>query len=1251
MSASAGKLTVTDASGSAITSLAITGTANVTLTASGDVLDAGVNWTVTCQGNPLTGSQTGGACGTLSPAHTTSGSAAVFTAPSLVPAGNTVTITGTLAGNSSQSKSVTLTIVSKAIAVAIENSSISLATGGTTTLKATTTYDTASTGVSWKATCGSSDCGSFGTSTTSYVNATTNESVVTYTAPATAPSGGTVTLTATSVTDTTKSASKSATITTPVSASGISVSVSPATFYVKTGTTTSVTATVANDSNNAGVTWSVSCASTLCGIITPSTKSGVAATYIAPATVPSGAVAITATSVTDTTKTAQSTATVISSTPISVTFSSAPGSSMHAGAQATLAATVANDTSNAGVDWTVSCGSAGNCGSFSPAHTASGGSTVYTAPATVPANSAVTITAASSSSKPANSATATVTILTALPVTITQEPPTTMAATAQATVSATVSNDSTSSGVYWTLTCGSTTDGACGAITPYHTASGGAATYTAPPVTATGTSVTITATSVADSTESATSNTIAIVPATALSANFLPAAPAKIQAGTAVNLNAYAANDSTQGGVDWQVCASGCGFFTTKPAKAAVQTSSTYVPAQPAVTATSVSGWPNGTPLPYTAPTEIPTSGNVQILISAHANSSATNSALLTIAADGTGPELHGKVMAGSEPVAGASVSLYAAGTRGYALQATQLYAPGTDASVQTDSSGVFTIPAGYVCPSSTSQVYLVATGGTSGSNTSANPQLAMMTALGNCGALSSTSVVINEVTTAASVGALAQFASNDSLTGKSSYLYLGTSSGNAAGLANAFAAVNNLVDITTGQARFWVPSGNAAVPYIKINTLADILNACTSTTGGVEGDGSACGTLLTGTDPLYQQPAYNSTAPTDTLQAAFNIAQHPGSAGYNFDYLIAVSGGSLASPFQPFLSSKPNDWTMQLHYTSGGGITSSSAANYFAVDASGNLWITDSSAGTVAEWTNTGAAASPSSPFSAGGAPIAVDASGNAWISDDTQLRELDSTGDVVEGSPYLGVSGGGKDMAFDASGYLWITGASGIAKFDSVGTEVSTQKGYTLDSVTSYGGVVVDGSNNVRVAAELSSGSWEIADILESSGASKYLLNVGSTYTPYQMAMDGSGSLWYPGTRNLCKLPKYAGISLEYSWTCYVAQLGGTDGIRSLYNARGIAIDGAGKVWFANAGGSYYGGSVTPNLTGTASSASSTYYTYFNSSPLSAGPVRVAVDNSGNVWVLLADNTMEEFVGIASPAVTPLATAVKKNKIGAEP
>lgn len=70
---------------------------------------------------------------------------------------------------------------------------------------ATVTNDSKIQGVKWAATCGSASCGTF-----TPTAASASGIPITYTSPATAPTGGTVTLIATSVTDPTKNATSAA---------------------------------------------------------------------------------------------------------------------------------------------------------------------------------------------------------------------------------------------------------------------------------------------------------------------------------------------------------------------------------------------------------------------------------------------------------------------------------------------------------------------------------------------------------------------------------------------------------------------------------------------------------------------------------------------------------------------------------------------------------------------------------------------------------------------------------------------------------------------------------------------------------------------------------------------------------------------------------------------------------------------------------------------------------------------------------
>jgi len=1250
--AKAASILITNASGGSgnITALPVASRVLLSMTPLGDSIHAGVDWVVSCGGNPVTGSIANGACGTLSPAHTTDGQPTAYIAPSVVPIGAAVTITATVTSNPSQSSNLTLTIVATPIGVALSSTAPipnSLQVDTTLNLIAQVTNDPLNAGVAFTATCGSSACGSFNPA----ISTSGSNIDFAYTAPSAVPTGNTVTITAASLTDTSKSASITITITTPSAPPAVTMSVVPLSLYAQTtgsAHTGHFTAIVANDPQAEGVDWSVSCGASACGTITAHTANGSEATYIAPSAAPPGGTAtITAKSTANPSVAVTAIANIITAAPIVATITSAPPPSQTTGTQTTLAAATAGDADNLGVDWTANCGSVGACGSFSlsPAHTASGGQIVYTAPSSVPSGGVVTIMASSPSSAPSNPGIALTTILPQPPsVSFQQAPPSAMISEAQAVVSASVGNDLAPGGVTWSVQCASTVAGGCGWITPSQTASGASATYTAPPTRSAGTAVTITATSVADPASSVTSNPIAISPSTTHSVSFIPLLPSQMQPNATVNLIAAVANDTTNGGVDWQVCSSGCGFFTIKPAIPAIPATPTtpYVPAVPAVTATSALGWSNGLPIPYTAPPQSPSSGTVAILAMAHVDNKQATSGAITINSSSSGPSLNGVVQAGAQTVAGSSVSLYVAGTGGYASAASSI------ATAITDKNGSFTIPGTYFCPSPVSQMYLVASGGKVGSN-NANPNLAFMTLLGNCSSLGSTPVVMNEITSVASAFATAPFTANDALTGNSSYLYLGAGSSNSAGLANAFATFNNLVDITTGRPRYFVPAGNAAAPYVQINIIADMLNSCAATAGGAEGDGSPCGVLFTDTDVLpLQHDIYNAVAPTDTLQAAFNIAQHPvTNFGYSMELPALGAPSNLvssSSPFQPALSTASIDWPLSLNYTVS-GLPATDVLGSFAMDAVGNLWITDVTAGTVFEWNATAAAVSPLPGYLAGGGPIAIDASGNVWVSGNNSLSELTDLGIPLPGTPFAGVPGGGSDLAIDAQGNLWVANDAGVNEFSNLGVLLSPAGGFTNAGVHGTTAIGVDSANDVWVGQSAASTN-SFANLANPGGG---LIVAGGSNAfgdvfP-QMAADNSGNMWATNGGWLCKAPPYAGAGSIWVPTCTQAETTlNSPGAFPFDNARGIAVDGAGTLWVASAGG----GSIPPNILPVVSNSAAQSYI---ASSLAAGPLRVGIDGSGNVWVLLANNTLTEYVGAAAPTANPTALALKNKKLGAKP
>lgn len=391
-----------------------------------------------------------------------------------------------------------------------------------------------------------------------------------------------------------------------------------------------------------------------------------------------------------------------------------------------------------------------------------------------------------------------------------------------------------------------------------------------------------------------------------------------------------------------------------------------------------------------------------------------------------TGSGIQGSVFGGQQPVTGASVQLYAASSSGYGSGS---YALLTSA-VTTSGTGSFSISGTYTCPSASTPVYIVASGGNPGLGGN-NPNIALMAALGPCGNLSSaTFVSINELTTIAGVYALSPFMGG--------YTKVGTSSTNAAGLTNAFATANKLANTSTGNAPGTALPSGATAPTSELNTLGNILAACVNSAGGVAGDGSACGNLFTATTPS------GGTAPTDTIGAALNIAKYPAS---NVSTLIALS--SATAPFQPSLSST-NDFTVSIKYT--GGSFNTPAAS--AIDASGNLWVANSGNNTL---TVLGPNGSPlvGSPYSGGGlnAPsaIAIDASGNAWVTDQGSSKLSVFT--PIGAGAQTTASGLSTPTAvsIDTFGTVWVTnsGNNTVTANTTTGTTVNTSNSFSAGGV----------------------------------------------------------------------------------------------------------------------------------------------------------------------------------------------------------
>jgi streptogramin lyase len=576
----------------------------------------------------------------------------------------------------------------------------------------------------------------------------------------------------------------------------------------------------------------------------------------------------------------------------------------------------------------------------------------------------------------------------------------------------------------------------------------------------------------------------------------------------------------------------------------------------------------------------------------------------------GAGVSFGGKVLAGSQPVSGATVQLYAAGNSGYGSAGTALLS----SAIMTNSAGGFTIPAGYACASSSTQLYVIARGGNPGlTGSGSNPSLGLMTTLGTCGSVvSGAAVVVNEVTTVTSVAALAAFYSNGG--------NIGASSTNAAGLANAFGTANQLANMTTGASPGASLPAGLSIPSAKINTLANILNSCTATSGG-----AACTALLTAST------ISGSPAPANTLDAVYNILRNP------INNVTALNSLLPATPaFTPVVVAAVPEWTLAITW-SGGGMTLPTA---MAFDSSGNAWVA-SYFSVLTELPALGTSgavqqvpSSSSSLFESFG--LTIDGSNNIWVANeessnsinngDGNVVKFSSTGQLLSGAN--GYSAGGvyfpQGLAADTTGNIWVVdyGDSLVSLLSSSGSAVNGSTAWGSGQLFLPVAVAVDANHNAWVANQSSNTITRI-----SSDGSK-VTQISCCNGASGLAVDQGGNIW---------VANYFGSSVSEVSSAGTVLLSGQAG-GGVDHPQAVAIDGAGRVWVGN----FHAGTL---------SEFAAYNSAIPGKPLSpaaglgtdaqlGSPFAIAVDASGNLWVSNSNgaNTVTVFIGLATPVKTPL-------------
>lgn len=630
-----------------------------------------------------------------------------------------------------------------------------------------------------------------------------------------------------------------------------------------------------------------------------------------------------------------------------------------------------------------------------------------------------------------------------------------------------------------------------------------------------------------------------------------------------------------------------------------------------------------------------------------------------TSSSSASGLAMKGEVFGGQQPVVGSHIYLMAANTTGYGNASLSLLNAATTgqsdaigAYVLTDSTGSFSITNDYTCTAG-AQVYLYALGGNPGlAAGSTNSAAGFLATLGTCpasGTFASTVpfLNVNELTTVATAYAIAGYAVDATHVSSS-----GTAAATA-GIANAFANAASLVDVSTGAALSQTPSGAGTVPTSTINTLGNILAACINA-GTPDGSASgACSTLLSA---ATSDGTTSGTVATDTATAALNIAHHPGA---NLSALYDLQAAT--APFAPSLPTQPNDFSIGLVFT-GGGLASPSA---IAIDDAGNAWVS-SFYGPITEISNSGKFLSGNSGFTPATLKysygIAVDGLGHTWVSsygggtsNDGHIIEVSSTGTLL--NDYSTSVFGPAGISVDGNNNVWtVNSASSGVSGQRNGVVQITQSGTitafpTYNTTSGYSAqfplyVVNDASNNVWFA-----GNGESAEVGELNFAGT--ANANAPYTtgevttadalPNGMAVDHSGNVWIA---NYYYSGAVSGSLVELAADGTL--LSGNNGYtNSAQYPAAPAVDGNNTIWYFNAASTQFALSQISS-TGTLLTPANGY----SGNATMTNVAGSAIDSSGDIWAAdFSTNQVVEYLGVAAPVITPMASAIAQNSVGVKP
>ena len=633
--------------------------------------------------------------------------------------------------------------------------------------------------------------------------------------------------------------------------------------------------------------------------------------------------------------------------------------------------------------------------------------------------------------------------------------------------------------------------------------------------------------------------------------------------------------------------------------------------------------------------------------------------------------DLAGAVKLGGQPVSGARVTLWR--TAGSA-------APSSLAEASTDASGAFAMP-GFPEGDAGGVYYLTTRSGP-------GDAVALLSVLGE---KAPTAVVVNELTTVASVFANARFIDGTAI------------SGNDLGLRIAAGNVPNLVDPSTGT---WGKvlldplNSSQTTTLAKLNTLGNLIDA-----------------FATKSDAAWQAEFLKATTadgaatPTDTLQAMAGIARHSWvntTALYNlFDaaYPQPKDGARRDAPLLPYLFRAPPDFALSLWFDGGGTL----AAGKLSIDAEGNVWsgvnwmpgsqsgVAASIGGGTAKYASDGTVLSP--PI-AGFTGMGLDGVGwgtgvsedKVWIgglNGTILIMGLDGKPIGQESDfPMAGQIGGVMGSGFAGNGDIWMADGTKNHLLHFPGGRVADGRIVEVQGLKSPFGVAVDAQNRVWVS---NSQSNTVVRFAAEDPSKVETFTVGGSVRG--VAVDSKGNLWaasnlspeFPPVTIPDGVPIMVQfeIALKHMLTVLEenpklktglvnmiapdgtqsAPKGYGDGVVSV--PWGVSIDGADDVWFGNFWGRGVGLMAGADPKDHAVGTKTGDVVHIFQSGAIQMITDVGIDPAGNVWAANNWNDLDAVAakdpadpistkgggqgvvviyGVAAPVKTPLLGPVRK-------